>query len=1068
MEKNMKKRIVLLLSSTLLLTSVMACSPNTPAIVENEEVKQIKEEIASYIENFNFSIYREKEQNQIRTLFASLNSLVESSSDLEELTSSFNNVKNTIATLKTDADYKKEEEASKAEQLRLAKEEKIKSLKVADKNQFREDEIALLDTKINSMTSKINSLNTIEEVNNFDLTALSTYKDTLKTNAQYTAEEILTTGIDSKWQLVNDHRDQMTQNNGTITTHEDGYALDSHSYSLNNLDIVFSVNTNTDVNFAGILLVNQTSTGDSLNGYAVLVNRLNGNEFYQVFYLENAYGTASNQTYQYIGGWVYNDSYPQETVTNTDLRVKFNGTSLNLYKNDDYLIKGDAAPSAGVDLTNNGLYTLESSYHLGIITWANGGVPMNIDLKMISSETPVNSNSKILDSFNKTYSTLNLESYPTDAKEAIEAKKTEILALDKTSNNYYETVKDAISFIKGRIKTSVTDFASSFDYSIYREAERNLITNWINDLVNFSNSSSDYNIIALKLNDVRTKIAGCKTDTQYTKEEEEIKHNIEAAKQNKISQLVIKNINDYREEEQIIITNKINELTNSINSLTTVDEVNVFDISPLSTLVSSLKTNAQYVTSEMLTYGLDSNWPLVNEHRNQMTYDGNRTISTKDDGYALDSYEYTTEGLSMSFSVNTTNYIDISGALLVNKSTSGDGLDGYAIVVHRAENEEHYRVFYLNNAYASSGTQVCDYIGGWVYNDTYPGETVTNNMLRVTINNNIMNIYKDEAYATLGKNAPTVAIDLTRNGGVNVSSTYHFGIITWLSGGVPYNFELGSLGNSTPISGVSIIKEKYNNLYNSLERFRYSTSQLALIDETKLIIDAITSSTENGYYTIRNEIERIKALTPEAGLEAAINLMDAIFSIDNAEGSSWDLVNEHALAWTHTAGTNSVSTPSDQVLAGWRLSKDKYSDIDITVSVDKGQFNNPYNGIISKAFLIGAQSNGNYPKGYAVTLFQNSGEAWVQIHYLDGTGNGSNFKFGVCQWVNNRNVRIVVKGNQFSLYIDGERQTLTDLGTYSDTFTLENYTGGSIGILNWDDPTVDTTFTIKEFYGTKN
>ena len=70
MEKNMKKRIVLLLSSTLLLTSVMACSPNTPAIVENEEVKQIKEEIASYIENFNFSIYREEEQNQITMIMA--------------------------------------------------------------------------------------------------------------------------------------------------------------------------------------------------------------------------------------------------------------------------------------------------------------------------------------------------------------------------------------------------------------------------------------------------------------------------------------------------------------------------------------------------------------------------------------------------------------------------------------------------------------------------------------------------------------------------------------------------------------------------------------------------------------------------------------------------------------------------------------------------------------------------------------------------------------------------------------------------------------------------------------
>ena len=75
----MKKRLILLLSSTLLLTSVMACSPNTPAIVENEEVKQIKEEITSYIENFDFSIYRTEEKNQIQALFASLSSLVETS-----------------------------------------------------------------------------------------------------------------------------------------------------------------------------------------------------------------------------------------------------------------------------------------------------------------------------------------------------------------------------------------------------------------------------------------------------------------------------------------------------------------------------------------------------------------------------------------------------------------------------------------------------------------------------------------------------------------------------------------------------------------------------------------------------------------------------------------------------------------------------------------------------------------------------------------------------------------------------------------------------------------------------
>ena len=92
----------------------------------------------------------------------------------------------------------------------------------------------------------------------------------------------------------------------------------------------------------------------------------------------------------------------------------------------------------------------------------------------------------------------------------------------------------------------------------------------------------------------------------------------------------------------------------------------------------------------------------------------------------------------------------------------------------------------------------------------------------------------------------------------------------------------------------------------------------------------------------------------------------------------------------------------------------------------------------------------------------------MHVHYLDGNCNVNNFKFVVCEQVNNRNIRIVVVDNEFSLYIGGVKQTLTDLGTYSDTFTLENYTGGSIGILNWDDPTVDTTFTIKEFYGTKN
>lgn len=1063
----MKKRIIWLLSSSLLLTSIIGCSNKPNDVVENEELKQIKEEITTYITSFEYSIYRNEEKATIEGLLNGLSSLVESSNDVDELKSSFNNVKNTIAELKTDDDYKKEEEAEAKEKLRLAKEAKIKEIDIENKNQYRETELALLETKIESMKAEVNTLTTLAEVENYDLSALASYEATLKTNARYTAEEILTTGIDSKWQLVNDHRDQMKEENGVITTKEDGYALDSYSYSLSNLDLVFSVNTSSYINYAGILLVNPASEGDSINGYAILVNRGADHEWYQVFYLENAYGTAPNQVYEYLGGWVYTDSYPGETVTNNDLRVKINNSSLNLYKNDDYLTKKDSAPTVGVDLTGNGKYTVAPSYHLGVITWANGGTPLGIDLKMISPDTPVNSNNKILDSFNKTYASLSLESYPDKTKEEINAKKDEILALNSSVENYYSTVKEAILYIKGRIKVAVDEYVTTFDSSIYREAERNYVSLWLNDLKNFSDSSSDYNAIALKLADVKTKIAGLKTDAEYTAEEEEIARNIEAAKQNKISKLSISNINEYRYEEQVKINNKIDELKAQVNALTTVEEVNNFDENQLTNFVSTLKTNAIYTMSEILKYGLDSEWPLVNEHRDQMTYDGNNTITTQDDGYALDTYEYTTNGLSMSFSVNTDQYKDISGALLVNKSDSGNGVDGYAIVVHRRENEEYYQVFYLKNAYASSGEQICNYIGGWVYSDSYPGESVTNNMLRVNILNNVMTLYKDADYKTLGTEAPHVDVDLTANGAYTVAPTYHFGILTWASGGVPYGFELGSLENITPIDGVTKIKNKYYETYNSISRMIYSESDLATLDDNKAQIDALTSLDVNAYLTIKNEIDRIRGLTPLSGQANAVAIMDAIFSLDNAEASSWDLVNEHALAWSHEVGTNSVTTPSDQVLAGWRLTKDKYTDIDMTVSIDKGQFYNPYVGIVSKAFLIGASSEGNYPKGYAVVLFQSDSEAWVQIHYLEGTGNGGNFKFGVCEWVNNRNIRIVVTGNQFSLYIDGTRQTLTNLAISSTSFTMENYTGGSIGIFNWDDATVGSTFTIKEFFGIK-
>lgn len=59
---------------------------------------------------------------------------------------------------------------------------------------------------------------------------------------------------------------------------------------------------------------------------------------------------------------------------------------------------------------------------------------------------------------------------------------------------------------------------------------------------------------------------------------------------------------------------------------------------------------------------------------------------------------------------------------------------------------------------------------------------------------------------------------------------------------------------------------------------------------------------------------------------------------------------------------------------------------------------NPYVGINAKSVLIGAESLGMYPKGYAVTVFQMETEAWVQVHYINNSIN-ANFVCGICEWV---------------------------------------------------------------------
>lgn len=144
-----------------------------------------------------------------------------------------------------------------------------------------------------------------------------------------------------------------------------------------------------------------------------------------------------------------------------------------------------------------------------------------------------------------------------------------------------------------------------------------------------------------------------------------------------------------------------------------------------------------------------------------------------------------------------------------------------------------------------------------------------------------------------------------------------------------------------------------------------NTETASNINAKKASILGLAEDLDATYEDIISAINELKVMVKEAddylanGAKIrATALMDAIFSTDNSTMSSWDVVVDHTMnQWTHEKGTNSVTTPTT-VSAGWQLSKDRYSDIDLTFKIDGAQKANPYVGINAKSVLIGAESLG--------------------------------------------------------------------------------------------------------------
>lgn len=528
---------------------------------------------------------------------------------------------------------------------------------------------------------------------------------------------------------------------------------------------------------------------------------------------------------------------------------------------------------------------------------------------------------------------------------------------------------------------------------------------------------------------------------------------LENAKKEKIN-LLTKIDNRFRVEEQVTLNNKKEEVINSINTLKTKEEVEKFSTKEYEDIFNNTTTDAQYLFEELKDYDTRSEWPLVTEHRNTWIYSKGK-ITTNSVGYALSDIQYELEGMSFEFSVSgPTGGIADTGILLANPSTASvGGLNGYLLDINSNSEGEHFRVYYLENAYNQTNTDIkIIYLGGWVHETTTNGQ-----VFRIEIKDGFLKCFDKGSSINGGET-------INLNSQAPMPEKTFIGALNWV--GSTYDITLDNLITNNAVNGLNRAKSFLEKEVNKIDLNVYDESDCTIINTKVNDIKKLTT-----YNEVLNGITELKSLISsmtKKTVKMATEVMDNIFSTDKSEKSSWDLVVDHAMSWTHQKGTNLVTTPNTSC-AGWQLTKDKYQNIDMVMNVKGCQDSNPYGSDVHKAFYIGASSNGNYPKGYALAFYQSSTLAWIQVHYMDGNGLKGVFIGGICEWVNDLDIRVTVVNKELKIFIDGQQRKLSDstIDNQVNSLTLDNYEGGSIGILSWDDLNQQTTFTLKEFSGNK-
>ena len=427
-------------------------------------------------------------------------------------------------------------------------------------------------------------------------------------------------------------------------------------------------------------------------------------------------------------------------------------------------------------------------------------------------------------------------------------------------------------------------------------------------------------------------------------------------------------------------------------------------------------------------------------------------------GWQLTAEKFYNFEMGMRMDVPTTHNpykSTVTNAYLIGATSNGNYPKGYAIIFYKSGSDNWLQIKYLNG-----NTSWGEFVAGR-YID------LTNREIKAVVSDGKLSFYdaNGQLIQLVGTDLKTAMDYLPLD---NYGSGGSIGFFTWTNDTATIN------DGNLHITGIRRFKDTAERVRIMVEEYLTSVNYGAWAKEDATVTAAVTAARANGL-TYEQAIAAYNALVAAVKASyanAGIDVVDAVFSDDRSEKSTWDAVVNNVNGWSHTQGTNSVTI--DKNKAGWQLTAEKFYNFEMTVKVDVATQKNPYNGLITMSYLIGATANGNYPIGYAVTVFKKGTDCWLQVNYMAGNGATGTFVAGRYGDFTDTELKLVVSDGKLSFYsADGLLISLVgpDLSTSIDHLTLDNYgEGGSVGFFTWTDSNVvdNSTLSVLGFKAYKN